>query len=69
VRWLRADRRAGVGRFAGGVTSAEIPVKVMLRLAGTKRRQSVVLPPKAVPERRRTSARREVIRLPIEFEL
>ena len=33
-----------------GVTSAEIPVKVVLRLAGTKETQSVMLRPKAVPD-------------------
>jgi hypothetical protein len=33
-----------------GVTSAEIPVKVTLRLAGNKETQSVVLRPKAVPD-------------------
>ena len=33
-----------------GVTSAEIPVKVTLRLAGNKETQSVVLRPKEVPD-------------------
>jgi len=33
-----------------GVTSAEISVKVTLRLAGNKETQSVVLRPKAVPD-------------------
>jgi hypothetical protein len=39
-----------------GVTSAEIPVKVTLRLAGKKETQSVVLRPKAVPEAPPTQA-------------
>jgi len=39
-----------------GVTSAEIPVKVTLRLAGKKETQSVVLRPKAVPDAPPTQA-------------